>query len=453
MIPGSKDAAFARAGVSMPLYCPAAPAQGRSLAFPPASILSLSILLIPLLATLPGCGGGGGGGGAISGTSPVLDYSKYRVYADPNDPNDPGSVEPILSETGAAGDFDSDEVDSPAVAVDKSRPNGDFFLLYYEAQDAAGVLSIGLLTSDEEDFQSSVPGGIDRTQVIAPSQDPGLGAFDAAATDPTVVVDKRSTTPASERYKMWFEGRDTGGTSSIIYCTSADGVTWTGFQVCSNLSAGVDVTFGDRIGDPTVILDKGALPSADRFRMWFDAVDEGGDGSTRIGYAESVDGVAWTVRDAGGNSGALAGPVIAPGFGGALTAFTVEQPAVVLLEGGATNLLYHIWYTGGDVPASEGTEDQIFYATSPDGLSWTPEGIPSPYGLPVLQPTSDSIPDEGGGFEWDSGDTRQPAAWIDDAGTPTLYEDDIYHLWYAGDVENGGAGSPNRIGYAKDAPP
>ncbi|MGA1204161.1 MAG: hypothetical protein ACO4BJ_14470, partial [Planctomycetota bacterium] len=143
----------------MPLYRPAAPAQGRSLAFPPASILSLSILLIPLLATLPGCGGGGGGGGggAISGTSPVLDYSKYRVYADPNDPNDPGSVEPILSETGAAGDFDSDEVDSPAVAVDKSRPNGDFFLLYYEAQDAAGVLSIGLLTSDEEDFQSSVP--------------------------------------------------------------------------------------------------------------------------------------------------------------------------------------------------------------------------------------------------------------------------------------------------------
>ena len=62
MIPGSKDAAFARAGVSMPLYRPAAPAQGRSLAFPPASILSLSILLIPLLATLPGCGGGGGGG-------------------------------------------------------------------------------------------------------------------------------------------------------------------------------------------------------------------------------------------------------------------------------------------------------------------------------------------------------------------------------------------------------
>ena len=57
--------------------------------------------------------------------------------------------------------FDSTEVDSPSVAVDAGRV--DKFLLYYEASNGANDSTIGLVSSDEEDFEVLTIG---RTQVV-----------------------------------------------------------------------------------------------------------------------------------------------------------------------------------------------------------------------------------------------------------------------------------------------
>ena len=401
-----------------------------------------------LLLILVSCGGGGGGSDASSSTSRYLDYSKFREYMQPPVAGDPGDLRPVLSESGSG--FDSDEVDGPSVVDHPSRPNGDRWMMWYEATDAAGVISIGLVTSDEDDFAVLT---IDRAQAVHPSDDPGLGAFDVGATDPTVVLDRRSTTPASERYKMWFEGRSGAGgsVSQIVYCDSADGITWNNFTVCTGLTPGVDVSYGDRVQDPAVVLDQDS--GGDLYRMWFEAVDEGGDGSGQIFYADSADRISWIVRDAAGGVAIGAGPVITPGFGGVFSAFTVGAPSVFLVEDAIdNNVAFHLWYTGGDVPTSQGTEDKIGYATSADGLSWIQEASLTPDFLPVLKPTSDSIPDPNTGlFEWDSGDVRQPSAWIDVDLMPT--ESGAFLLWYAGDVENGGPNSPNRIGLARGRNP
>ncbi len=396
-----------------------------------------------------GGGGGGGGGTVVTGTSPVLNYSKFRDFSTVAT----GDPRPIIEADGTG--FDAAETDGPAVAVDKSRVDGDFFMMFYEALDGVGTISIGLVTSNEEDFQTTVGATvISRQRVINPAvDDAGLNAFNVHATDPTVIVDRRAGTPPGERYKMWFEGRSGGGgtTSKIVYCESGNGINWTNFTVCNGLNPGTNVSFGSRVADPTVILDQN--PAGDMYRMWFEAVDETGDGSSRIGYAESLGGTTWIVSDGAATSGA-ASAVIFPGFGGAFTNFSVGSPSVVLMEDASdNNLIFHLWYTAGDVPTASGTEDTIGYATSANGLTWLREGTANPFNLPVLKPTSDSVADPtGGGFVWDSGDVRQPSAYIDDNNTPGTIADDAYHLWWAADIENGGPNSPNSIGYAKDLP-
>jgi len=359
---------------------------------------------------------------------------------------------PILVGDGTG--FDSTEVDSPTVVVDKSRPNGDFFMMWYEAEDASGARGIGFVTATEEEFPVG-GGGLSRRPVILPTDSTAVGAlYEDGATDPTVVLDRRPLAQPNARYKMWFEGRSgtNGATSNIIYCESGDGENWTNFVVCTGLDPGTNVSFGDRVGDPCVVLDQSN--GGDRYQMWFEAVDESGDGSSRIGYADATTPVAWTVRDGGVGVSAGAVAVFVPTMGGPFTAFSVGAPTVVLVEDAFDqNIAYHLWYTAGDVATAAGTEDSIGYATSADGRSsWFPEGSLTPQGLPVLAPTSDSILDpSSGGFEWDSGDVRQPAAWIDTDLPETI--EGAFLLWYAGDIENGGANAANRIGLAKGRRP
>ncbi len=367
-----------------------------------------------------------------------------------------GDLTPILS--GDATGFDAVEVDGPAVVVDKSRPNGDQFMLWYEATDGSGELGIGLLTSNDESFNSVCGLCLPRQPVLLPSDAAAVAnGFNQGATDPTVVLDRRPAEQSpplatSRRYKMWFEGRSGAGgaISSIVYCDSPDGVNWFNFEICTGLTPGVNVSFGGRVADPTVVLDKDV--GGDLYRMWFEAVDSG-DGHGSLGYADSTDGKAWTVRDAGAGVGPGATHVMAPGFGGVFSDFSIRSPTVVLVENASdVNIAFHLWYTGGDVSTALGTEDSIGYATSANGLTWIPEASLTPDLLPVLRPTGDSNLDPTTlSFEWDSGDIRQPSAWIDTDLAPTA--DGAFLLWYAGDIENGGPAAVNRIGFASGRNP
>jgi len=372
---------------------------------------TLCTLTSALCLTFAGCGSDpapttpGPGGGEVSGQ---IIYSRDR--------NTLGQIAPMFQESG--GGFDADEVDSPCVAVDAGRPGGDRFLLYYEADGTAGTV-IGVVTSSEEDFQ---PLAIVRT--LAVGAGPGGGPYAAGATDPTVLVDKRAG-EETRRYKMWFEGRGGAGgqTSTIMYGTSADGITWSTFTACAGLAASFASV---RVADPAVVLDGGT------FRMWFEGIDAStadGDGPGVIGYAESVDGVAWVVRDAAGRTGAAAQPVFAPSAN-PFDAYSVNAPSVVHVPGAAAP--FRLWYEAGDKAVD--VQNTIGYATSPDGLTWARST------LPVLAPSSDlTLP-----LPFDSGDLEHPSAVID-TSLPEIM-DGHFLLWYSGDPE--GNVAPNRIGLA-----
>jgi predicted GH43/DUF377 family glycosyl hydrolase len=121
-----------------------------------------------------------------------------------------------------------------------------------------------------------------------------------------------------------------------------------------------------------------------------------------IGYATSPDGVTWTEHP---------DPVL-------VRAGTWDSagifPGAVVWDGA----LYHMWYVGG----TSASFTQTGYATSPDGVSWTPYG-----GNPVLK-----VGDPGG---WDAGQAGIHAV-IADGGT--------YLAWYIGS----GAGLSGELGYA-----
>lgn len=384
-----------------------------------ALLTKLTISCGLVMLAIISCGGNDSGtvgpGGTIAEISGDILYSRFRLAT--------GSVGPVLSEGSG---FDASEVDSPAITIDGGRAGGDKFMLFYEAQDLSGTNTIGLVTSNEEDFVILTIG---RTQVI------GLGGansgYQTGATDPTVIVDKRPA-EAARRYKIWFEGRN-GSVSTTIYATSVDGLNWTGFTPCTGLTP----SFGQiRVADPTVILEDNT------YKMWFEAIKNtfsGKDGPGVIGYAESTDGITWTIKDAAGNSGNAAGPVFSEGATGQFDGYSVNAPSVLVDSSFAPGIpgRYKLWYEAGD--NSMDVENTIGYATSADGLIWNRAT------LPVMRPSSDfKVP-----LPFDSGDLEHPVAAII-YSVPANMEGHFL-LWYTGDGEANA--SPNRIGLAKGSLP
>lgn len=102
---------------------------------------------------------------------------------------------------------------------------------------------------------------------------------------------------------------------------------------------------------PRAVLKRGPAD----YRMWYEAV--GSDNITRMGYATSADGLAWTKQ----------GTVMSPD----LATWEKEEisPNSILFEGG----LYKLWYHGGGYIRSGMRlgNGRIGYATSADGISWT----------------------------------------------------------------------------------
>ncbi len=370
----------------------------------------LSTIIISIIGL--GCGSN-----SVTPPSVITETSNQIVYSRFRDNN--GNVAEVFSEgTG----FDGRDVDSPDLVFDKTRINNDDFMLFYEAADAGGSNTIGLVTSTEEDFTII---GVQRQQVI------GLGAggsgFETGATDPTVIADSRIA-EVTRKYKIWFEGRN-GSTSTIIYATSADGISWTGFTKCTGLTP----SFGSvRVADPTVLLD------GTTYKMWFEAINStsgGTDGAGSIGYAESTDGIAWTVKDASGNSGSAASAVFTQGISGQFDGYSVNAPDVLIDTTVAVNSphRYKMWYEAGDNATN--IQNTLGYATSSNGLTWNRST------LPILLPSSDNkVP-----LPFDSGDLEHPTAAI--IPSIAVNVEGHYLLWYTGDGEGGA--SPNRIGLVK----
>jgi len=121
----------------------------------------------------------------------------------------------------------------------------------------------------------------------------------------------------------------------------------------------------------------------------------------RIGYATSPDGIAWTKHP--GSAGA--GSIVGLGDAGQGDAKGAAHPHVLKVGG-----TYRMWYEGFD-----GTTWRIMHATSPDGVTWTKQGV-------VLEP--------GGAGSRDQLGLRNPLV---------LQRGGQYELWYQGQ----GTSAPN----------
>ncbi len=186
-------------------------------------------------------------------------------------------------------------------------------------------------------------------------------------------------------YRMWYTGNGSGDLrTNIGYATSPDGIAWTrqGSEPVLRYGPGSWESHG--VSAPSVWHDIGA----NLWKMWYAGRDFRGNYS--IGYATSPDGVTWTKY--------LGNPVLRPSTTGA-DDISVVSPHVVYQAG-----VYHMWYAG------RGSSNQIFYATSSDGVTWTKHP-----NNPVLS--------LGGDFAWDNGEIAAPAV---------LWTGARFDMWYQG---------------------
>lgn len=135
--------------------------------------------------------------------------------------------------------------------------------------------------------------------------------------------------------------------------------------------------------------------SAGRHRMWFSWRPKRG-----IGYAESVDGLTWEVRD---------DVVLGPGTDGPAEETEATRPFVLVEDDQLT-----MWYS-----AHSERSVVISRASSVDGVTWQRQGT-------VLSPS----------MAWEKAAVMCPSVLRDEHGK--------YHMWYSG----GERYEPDAIGYA-----
>ncbi len=158
----------------------------------------------------------------------------------------------------------------------------------------------------------------------------------------------------------------------------------------------------DPLAGGTVLIDPDE--PVNKYKRWYvGGVTPGGEGMS-IGYATSTDGINWVPYS---NN-----PVMTHGSNWDINGFS----GIHVIKDGST---YKLWYEG----INTNGVNQIGYASSSDGINWTPHR-----NNPVFAP--------GVNGAWDD----------DDIGDPTIVkEGSIYKMWYWGDNDITGA---DQIGLA-----
>ncbi|HMJ01228.1 MAG TPA: hypothetical protein VK488_15455 [Gaiellaceae bacterium] len=171
-------------------------------------------------------------------------------------------------------------------------------------------------------------------------------------------VDDPALAKVGSTYTMWYSGTsEDGGKPAIFIATSSDGVTWArangGAPVMQATPGAFD---GDGAYGPDVVYDP-ADPITP-YRMWYSG-RSGVFGA--IGYATSLNGVAWTKYP---SYGPVPLAVLSHGPAGSADSFSAADPTV--LKDGST---WKMWYTGDD-----SSKKRVAYATSADGITWAKGG-------------------------------------------------------------------------------
>ncbi len=195
----------------------------------------------------------------------------------------------------------------------------------------------------------------------------GILTLGASGTGDDVHLRGGSIVKDGERYRMWYSGYD-GSKWRIYYASSGDsGITWVKRNNTVPTASNTTSTEGrialglNGTGDDAHVKNPSVIKDGDTYKMWY----AGSDGSTwRIYYATSPDGLTWTKynntvplrSDITSTDGRL--PIGNKGKGDDAH---IEDLSVIKDVN-----TYKMWYS-----ASDGSNYRIYYATSPDGLTWT----------------------------------------------------------------------------------
>ncbi|MDH4129448.1 MAG: hypothetical protein OEV44_11865 [Spirochaetota bacterium] len=166
--------------------------------------------------------------------------------------------------TGASGTgFDNSHTGAPCVIKD----NG-VYKMWYQGSDGTNWRIIYCESGNGinwSNFQLAIN--------IASS---GLGFDSNDVINPCVIKD-------GSIYKMWYAGWNLSNWR-ILNCESSNGVNWSNYKLSVNIASSGLGYDSSNVASPCVIKD-GSV-----YKMWYD----GSNGTWRILYCESSDGVTWT---------------------------------------------------------------------------------------------------------------------------------------------------------------
>jgi predicted GH43/DUF377 family glycosyl hydrolase len=259
----------------------------------------------------------------------------------------------------STGKWDSNVLWRPCVVKTDSG-----FLMWYNGEDGTGIDRIGLATSSD---------GVSWTRY---PQNPVLtegtgGEWDRGSANEAWVIYEDGL------FKMWYSGETLTSTNPSIaqiatyqigYATSKDGIHWTKYSGNPVLTTGPTGSWDDRwVWRPIV------LSTSSSWLMYYSG--ESKAGATGVGIARSTDGVHWTkTTNFALPKSSWDSSLLKPSGSGA--------SGVVKVNGGY--LMSYSGWAGVDSPW------QIGFATSTDGVTWTPYG-----GNPVIGPGT--TPSDNGG--------------------------------------------------------
>ena len=263
----------------------------------------------------------------------------------------------VLALPTVGNPFDKGGQRDPGVLYDSGAYN-----LYFTALDNGGARSIGFASTPEIPVTKQPNNGSWSATAQLLSGD-GSGFDSSEVAQPSVIKD-------GANYVMYYTGVDSGGTTRVGRATSA--------------SAGSGFTAG-----ATAVLDLGATGAFDAagvkdpvavkvgagdYRMLYTGVDT--DGIERVGYATSIDGIAWTKR----------GVVLNPSAAAFSDAEAGTEPTGMLVDGSTL----HVWANGVDRTGR--TRGEHATTAFPTPISPQP-GVPSGWATYQLGSASTTVRD------------------------------------------------------------
>ncbi len=212
---------------------------------------------------------------------------------------------------GAAGDWDEENVAGAYVMLDE-----DIYKMWYHG----GIGGIGPGQIEQIGYATSVDGVTWTKHPGNPILTVTPGTWEEQKVIDPCVIRQDSV------YEMWYAGLGPDDRFRIGYATSPDGIGWTKPFTSPVMEGGSAGSFDSKgVRSPSVLFD-GKL-----YRMWYTSIDL--DGTYRLGYAVSDDGLEWTKYS--GN------PILEPGPTGSWD-MNMAALAEVIYDGSA----YRMWYTG-----------------------------------------------------------------------------------------------------------